>query len=127
MDYEVIFYEDDRGRSPVKEFLDDLDAKAKSNKQAKQLLSKFALYVEILEKSGTRSGLPYTKHIGNGIWELRPKDHRVFFFGWEGSKIVLLHTFRKNTQKTPQREIEQAEKEMNDWLANGKKRIQGNS
>lgn len=127
MNYEVIFYEDDRGRSPVKEFLDVLDAKAKSSKQAKQLLSKIILYVEILEKSGTRSGLPYTKYIGNGIWELRPKDHRVFFFGWEGNKIVLLHTFRKDTQKTPQKEIEQAKKEMHDWLANGKKRIQGNS
>lgn len=127
MNYEVIFYEDDRGRSPVKEFLDVLDAKAKSSKQAKQLLSKIILYVEILEKSGTRSGLPYTKYIGNGIWELRPKDHRVLFFGWEGNKIVLLHAFRKDTQKTPQREIEQAEKEMYDWLANGKKRIQGNS
>lgn len=126
MNYEVIFYEDDRGRSPVKDLLDELDAKAKSNKQAKQLLSKFALYIEILEQSGTRSGLPYTKHIGNGIWELRPKDHRVFFFGWEGNKIVLLHAFRKDTQKTPQKEIDRAEREMNDWLANGTKRKQGN-
>jgi phage-related protein len=123
MNYEVIFYEDDRGRSPIKDFLESLDAKANSNKQAKQLLSKFILYIEILEKSGTRSGLPYTKHIGNGIWELRPKDHRVFFFGWEGNKIVLLHSFRKETKKTPPKEIEQAEREMNDWLANGKRRI----
>jgi phage-related protein len=126
MNYEVIFYEDDRGRSPVKDLLDELDAKARSNKQAKQLLSKFALYIEMLEQSGTRSGLPYTKHIGNGIWELRPKDHRVFFFGWEGNKIVLLHAFRKDTQKTPQKEIDRAEREMNDWLANGTKRKQGN-
>jgi phage-related protein len=126
MNYEVIFYEDDRGRSPVKDLLDELDAKARSNKQAKQLLSKFALYIEILEQSGTRSGLPYTKHIGNGIWELRPKDHRVFFFGWEGNKIVLLHAFRKDTQKTPQKEIDRAEREMNDWLANGTRRKQGN-
>jgi phage-related protein len=126
MNYEVIFYEDDRGRSPVKDLLDELDAKARSNKQAKQLLSKFALYIEMLEQSGTRSGLPYTKHIGNGIWELRPKDHRVFFFGWEGNTIVLLHAFRKDTQKTPQKEIDRAEREMNDWLANGTKRKQGN-
>jgi phage-related protein len=127
MNYEVIFYEDDRGYSSVKEFLDDLDAKAKKSKQAKQLLSKFILYIEILEKTGTFSGLPYTKYIGNGVWELRPKDHRVFFFGWEGNQIVLLHTFRKSTQKTPHKEIEKAEKEMADWQANGKKRIQKNS
>ncbi|MEH6943050.1 type II toxin-antitoxin system RelE/ParE family toxin [Bacillus sp. JJ722] len=124
MNYEVIFYEDDRGRSPVKEFLNELDNSAKKNKQAKQLLAKIALYIEILESSGTRSGLPYTKHIGNGIWELRPKDHRIFFFGWDGNKIVLLHSFRKETQKTPQKEIDLAEIEMKDWLANGKKRLQ---
>jgi len=127
MNYEVIFYEDDRGYSSVKEFLDDLDAKAKKSKQSQQLFSKFLLYIEILEKSGTRSGLPYTKYIGNGIWELRPKDHRVLFFGWEGNQIVLLHQFRKSTQKTPQKEIEKAEKEMADWQANGKKRIQKNT
>ena len=124
MNYEVIFYEDDRGRSSVKDFLAELDARAKTDKKAKQLLSKIALYIEVLEKLGTRSGLPYTKHIGNGIWELRPKDHRIFFFGWDGNKIVLLHTFRKETKKTPPQEIEKAEQEMADWQANGKKRLQ---
>lgn len=124
MNYEVIFYEDERGRSPVKDFLDELQAKAKSNKEAKQLYKKFILYIEVLAKSGTRSGTPYTKHIGNGIWELRPKDHRVFFFGWEGNKLVLLHTFRKTTQKTPQQEVDKAIKEMADWNENGKNRLQ---
>lgn len=124
MNYEVIFYEDERGRSPVKDFLDELQAKAKSNKEAKQLYKKFILYIEVLAKSGTRAGTPYTKHIGNGIWELRPKDHRVFFFGWEGNKLVLLHTFRKTTQKTPQQEVDKAIKEMADWNENGKNRLQ---
>lgn len=124
MNYEVIFYEDDRGRSPVREFLADLDARAKKDKKAKQLLSKLVLYIEVLERSGTRSGLPYTKSIGNGIWELRPNDHRVFFFVWDGNKIVLLHSFRKETKKTPAQEIERAERELADWQANGKKRLQ---
>lgn len=123
MNYEVIFYEDGRGRSPVKDFLDVLDAKACKSKSAKTLLAKFALYVSILEQKGTRCGTPYTKYIGNGIWELRPKNHRVFFFCWDNNKIVLLHTFRKSTQKTPQTEIARAIREMQDWLANGAQRI----
>ncbi|WP_153461429.1 type II toxin-antitoxin system RelE/ParE family toxin [Sediminibacillus terrae] len=125
MNYEVIFYEDDRGRAPVKDFLDELQLKATNNKKDKQLLRKITLYIEILEKLGTRAGLPYTKNIGNGIWELRPKDHRVLFFGWKGNQIVLLHAFRKETKKTPIREIEQAEKEMKDWLSYGENRITG--
>lgn len=31
---------------------------------------------------------------------------------WNGNNIVLLHSFRKETQKTPQQEIEKALKEM---------------
>lgn len=122
MNYEVIFYEDGHGCSPVKEFLDSLQIQSSSSKQAKQLFAKIVLYIKILEESGTRSGLPYTKHIGNGIWELRPKFHRIFFFGWDGNKIVLLHSFHKKTKKTPSLEIKQAEREMKDWLENGKNR-----
>ncbi|MED4018558.1 type II toxin-antitoxin system RelE/ParE family toxin [Sutcliffiella cohnii] len=127
MNYEVIFYEDDRGYSPVKSFLDDLETKAIRNKQAKQLFAKVVFYIEILEKSGTRSGLPYTKYIGDGIWELRPKDQRILFFGWKDNQIVLLHSFRKQTQKTPPQEIKKAKIEMEDWLKNGDHRIQGNN
>ena len=46
------------------------------------------------------------KHIEDDIWELRPGDNRVFdFFYDEDGKFVLLHQFKKKTQKTPKREI----------------------
>ncbi|MCM3712005.1 type II toxin-antitoxin system RelE/ParE family toxin [Sporosarcina luteola] len=124
MKYEVVFFEDNRGRSPVKDFLDELQIHASHDKSAKQLLSKIVFYIEILERTGSRSGLPYTKFIGNGIWELelRPSDHRIFFFFWDGNQIVLLHPFRKTTKKTPQREIRKAEREMLDWIENSQNR-----
>ncbi|WEZ10424.1 type II toxin-antitoxin system RelE/ParE family toxin (plasmid) [Priestia flexa] len=125
MNYEVIFYEDNRGRSPVRELFDELQQKAETDKQAKQLFAKIFLYIEVLEQSGTRAGLPFTRYIGDGIWELRPKDHRILFFGWHENKIVLLHSFRKQTQKTPIQEIKKAKKEMEDWLKNGDHRITG--
>lgn len=92
MNYEVIFYEDNRGRSPVGEFLDELQQRAETDKKAKQLFAKIVLYIEVLEQSGTRAGIPFTKYIGDGIWELRPKDHRILFFGWYENKFVLLHS-----------------------------------
>ncbi|MGD7008786.1 hypothetical protein [Metabacillus sp. 84] len=45
MNYEVIFYEDDRGRSPVKDFLDQLDAKAGNSKQASKTVIKQDCFV----------------------------------------------------------------------------------
>ncbi len=38
MDYEVIFFEDSRGFSPVKDFLDKLQEQAAHDKHARQLL-----------------------------------------------------------------------------------------
>lgn len=119
MNYDVIFYEDNRGRCPVKQFLDELQIEAEKSKQSKQLLEKVVHYLDVLQTNGTRSGFPYTRFISDGIWELRPSDRRILFFGWENNKIVLLHSFRKQTNKTPEKEIKKAKKEMEDWLKNG--------
>jgi len=69
--------------------------------------------------------MPYTKHIGNGIWELRPNNYRIFFFIWDNNQIVLLHSFLKKSRKTPIREIQRAEREKSDWIQNGHKRMTG--
>ena len=50
------------------------------------------------------------------MYELRPTRERIFFFYWKDNTFVLLHHFVKKTQKTPLREIEQAERRMKDYL-----------
>lgn len=86
MEYEIIFYIDDKGRSPVEEFLNELKGQAKNNKRSRQLLEKMYFYISMLERLGSRAGSPYTKHIEDKIWELRPKNHRALFFMWEKTK-----------------------------------------
>ena len=114
--YEIIFYEDKYGNSPVEQFIDQLESIADDNKDARILLGNIAYCLERLEDAGTRSGSKFTKHIRGRIWEVRPKDHRIFFFGCHRNRLVLLHYFRKETDKTPSREIEIAEKRMIDWM-----------
>ena len=46
-----------------------------------------------------------TKHLESEIWELRPGFNRVLYFYFENNTFVLLHMFRKKTQKTPKSEI----------------------
>ncbi len=47
----------------------------------------------------------------NDVWELRPKPHRIFFFFDSGRQTyVLLHGYRKKSQKTPPGEVEMAER-----------------
>jgi phage-related protein len=110
--YEVIFYQDGRGDYPVKDFLDILDKKARS---------KVYQYLALLEKEGPNLLRPYADHVRGKIRELRIRffsvNVRVFYFFFIKDKIVLLYAFSKKTQELPEREIEQAERNMNDWIA----------
>jgi phage-related protein len=113
--YEVLFYEDQNGYSQLIEFIDDLNTKASTEKTSRIELKQILFYIELLKLSGTRAGENITKHIDGDIWELRPGNNRIFYFAWRGNRFVLLHQFKKKTNKTPQREIEQAKREYEDW------------
>ncbi len=115
--YNIVFYEDKQGNKPVENFIDRLDAEAGRNKSFKIQLEQMVYCLTRLELSGTRSGEKFTKRISNNIWELRPGNNRILFFGWNGNNFVLLHHFAKTTRKTPPRELSIAEKRMEDWLS----------
>lgn len=91
--------------------------KSASNKDARIQYKQIVLYIQLLQDNGTRLSENVTKHLMDGIWELRPGNNRVFYFCWRGDRFVLLHQFRKKSQKTPRREIERAKAERDDWLA----------
>ena len=112
--YSVVFYCDPRGNEPVKEYLQELAAK--QDKSSRIQLNKIRDYIEILKQHGTRAGEPYIKHITGDIWELRPQRRRVLFAAWNGNQFVLLHIFLQTTQKTPRREIERAQSNLNDLI-----------
>ncbi|MCL2694182.1 MAG: type II toxin-antitoxin system RelE/ParE family toxin [Oscillospiraceae bacterium] len=73
-----------------------------------------------LEAHGTRVGFPTVRHIEDDIWELRPLDHRIFFFYWKDNNFVMLHHFIKTTKKTPPLEIEQAKRNLAEHLERSK-------
>lgn len=114
--YEVVFYKDARGNSPVENLIKELDSKAKTSKMDRIALKQIRLHIDMLEKLGTRAG--EVKYIEGDIWELRPSKNRVMMFAWQGNTFVLLSWFRKKTNKTPKREIDKAYKHMNDWINN---------
>ena len=115
--YTVEFYETRDGQCPVWEFLENLRIKSASNKDARIQHKQASLYIELLQQNGTRLNDNITKHLENGIWELRPGNNRVFYFFYENNTFVLLHQFRKKSQKTPKREIVKAKSERIDYLS----------
>jgi phage-related protein len=61
---------------------------------------------------GPNLGEPHTKAFGDGLFELRLKGAegiaRVFFCTQIGKRIVVLHSFIKKSDRTPQRELDVA-------------------
>lgn len=111
--YEIYFYKDKNGREPVREYVSGLAGK--KDKDSRIKLNKIMDYVKVISEYGTQAGEPYIKHLDGDIWEFRPLRDRILFAAWNGSSFVLLHIFRKQTQKTPQREIERAKRNLTDY------------
>lgn len=115
--YKIYFYKDKNGREPVKEYLRELSAARDKDSRIK--LGKINDYIQALSVYGLKLREPYIKHLDGDIWELRPIRDRILFVAWTDGGFVLLHQFMKQTQKTPQREIERAKREFADLIERG--------
>jgi phage-related protein len=113
--YNIIFYEDKKGKSEVKEFIQNLNKKAKTDKNYNMQFNKIVAYFDLLEELGTRVGKPVTKHLDGEIWELRPNSNRILYAYYKDNTFIMLHQFVKKTQKTPPREIEKAIRNLKDY------------
>ena len=118
MKHEILIYTDARGRSPLREYLKEL--REQKGGDARIRLSKMQDYISLLQEKGTMLPKSICKHFSDKkhawLWELRPGGDRVLFFAWTGGAFVLLHAFRKQSQKTPESELQKAEREYRDWL-----------
>ena len=83
----------------------------------------YASFVRITEQmvlSGPNLGMPYTKAMGEGVFEIRARGSegigRAFFCCMKGKRIVILHGFVKKTQATPVKELRLAKQRMKDVL-----------
>ena len=116
VDFKLIAYEKENGEVPVEEFLDSVNPKMRA---------KIYGLMGILQEKGNMLREPYSKHLEDGIFELRCKfgsdiTRVLYFFYYEG-RIILTNGFTKKTQKTPQREIKIAKESRIDFIErNGK-------
>ncbi len=110
--YEIWFYRDETGKSPIEDFLDNLDTK--------QAL-KVTWVLNLIEE---HNNIPkrYLRKIINSddIWEIRIQSGnniiRLMCFIYHGKILVLTNGFYKKRQKTPRNEIKLAEKRKAEWL-----------
>ncbi|MBQ7220257.1 MAG: type II toxin-antitoxin system RelE/ParE family toxin [Synergistaceae bacterium] len=114
--YRIDFYKDKNGVSEVQDFIDELRRKRSTNKDARIQYEQVIHYIELLMDNGTNQSTKITKQIDGDIWELRPGHNRVLYFCYLDDMFVMLHHFRKKTDKTPKREIVRAKAERDDYV-----------
>jgi len=70
---------------------------------------------------GPNLGMPHTRAMGKGLFELRLKSKegigRVFFCTLPTQRIMMLHAFLKKSPKTPARELKVARERMKEVQA----------
>ena len=97
----VEFYETRDGQRPAEDFLDELDIKMRS---------KLVMTLKVLQEQGNRLREPYSKHLDDGIFEIRGKVgtdiSRVMYFFYYGGRIILIwgkdHSDERLYQKDPE-------------------------
>jgi len=115
MTYKVAFYDLLDGTFPAYDFIEE---------QSPKMNQKIYRTIGLLEEMGPTLRMPFSKHLDDGIFELRVElgsdITRVMYFFMVGQKAVLTHGFVKKTQKTPPSEIIRAKKYREDYLARHK-------
>ena len=107
----VEFFEKSDGTYPAEEFILSQDLKMKSR-----------LYrtLAVLETDGNNIREPYSKFLGDGIYEVRVQQGnniaRVLYFFVVNRKIILTNGFIKKSQKTPKSEINKAKKFRSEYM-----------
>ncbi|MDD5559595.1 type II toxin-antitoxin system RelE/ParE family toxin [Candidatus Methylomirabilis sp.] len=80
------------------------------------VLADYARLVELLTEYGPTLRLPYSRALGDGLFELRPRGRssvgRAFYCFLVGKRVVVLHAFLKKSQHTPDRELKLARKRL---------------
>jgi phage-related protein len=73
------------------------------------ILATFDRIAKTMLEHGPHLGLPHTRAMGGGLFEIRAKGHkgigRAFYCIVIGQRIVILHAFIKKTEQTPAREL----------------------
>jgi phage-related protein len=82
----------------------------------KSLKAKFEAIMDQMVEHGADLGLPFTRAMGKGLFEIRAKAQegiaRGMFCTISKNNIVILHVFLKKTQATPKNELNLAIKRM---------------
>lgn len=100
---EVVYFKKGE-REPVAEYIEELNEDAAAKVRA---------HIRALAAEGPLSPVLDTRHLGEGLWELKIRSHigyhRIFYCVHDG-ELWLLHAITKKSGKTPTNDLALARK-----------------
>lgn len=87
---DIYWFIDERGNNPVRKFVESLSSKEQA---------KISAYVSELKNQGHNLRRPMADYLGNGIYELRPRKNRIFYFFFLKDNAILAHAVKKETKR----------------------------
>jgi phage-related protein len=102
---EVVYYQDDDGTVPMKEWLKALRSQPRHR-------AKIIEWIGLLQDDGHDLRRPTADYLRDDIYELRVKiqriRYRVLYFFYGGNRAVITHGIVKQTDRVPSKEIDRA-------------------
>lgn len=92
---------------PVKDYLDALPHEQRAEVDA---------VLKDLQEHGLLAPLVSMRKTQGKLWEIRTGKTRIFYVMIESDTLVLLHAYKKQSQKAPRHEIETALRRMRELL-----------
>ena len=112
MVWNLVFFKDNAGNEPAKEFICQEPYGARA-----EIIHVF----DLLHRFGLNLGKPYVEKVQGKIWALRVKHssdyYRIFYFADSDQEFVLFHAIKKKADKFTKQDIKIAMKRMNEHLA----------
>lgn len=108
---EIVFYRKESGRSPIEEFIANLNEHERIE---------IAAHLDALRQLGSEARRPLVDYLEDGIYELRiriiKKQIRVLYFFFQRDKIVVTDAFVKKSTKSYKKEISKAKRFREDFV-----------
>jgi phage-related protein len=110
--WKLIYWESERGKSPVYEFVEGLEEKQQS---------KIYNSLNLLEEYGTQIGSTHSKKLSDfDFWELRiigSDNLRIFYIQTSKNSFLLLHAVKKKSQKTSRKDLKVTQNRLEYYLS----------
>lgn len=108
--FRIFPYKDSRGKKPVYEFLDSLNDKT---------IAKVVRVIGLIREHGPFLKRPFADKVEGDIYELRihfsDSQIRILYAFFGKGNVVLLHGFRKKSNRIPNEELIKARHSLLDW------------